>query len=230
MVALVVPFQVVEVKGAEAGTFEGYGSTFGNVDLGKDVCARGCFSKTLAEAKRTNTAPAMYWMHDKCLPIGDWLDLKEDDTGLRVKGRLWIGKGIPEAERAYCMLQGTGPKGLSIGYVTKASRYDAKTGIRSLDEVELPELSVVGYGMNPNALVDSVKAAIADGNIPTIRDIEEILRDAGLSAKQSKALLSNGYAGLRRDGARNENQATEAEDIAQLMRLRRVLRGEEPCG
>ena len=48
--------------------------------------------------------------------------------------------------------------GLSIGYRTVRGRTDAKTGIRSLIEVDLWEISVVTFPMLPEARVEAVKS------------------------------------------------------------------------
>lgn len=216
---LIVPFLEFKVDDSEPGSFTGYGSTFGNVDLGKDICAKGCFKRTLDEMGKQGAQPAMYWMHDRKLPIGDWLETSEDSKGLKMKGRIWVGKGIPEAERAYMMLKGTGPKGLSIGFVPKLSEYDDKKGIRTLKDVDLPEVSVVGYGMNPKALVTSIKSHITDGLVPTIRDLEALLRDAGMTEKQAKALLSKGYDGLTRDESPGVSSEVYQKALADIQRL-----------
>lgn len=216
---ITIPFLEVKADDQVPGSFSGYGSTFGNVDLGKDICSKGCFSRSLSEGEAKGVMPAMYWMHDRSLPIGDFTSMREDAKGLMVTGKLWIGKGIPEAERAYCMLQGTGPKGLSIGYIAKKSTYDEKKGTRTLDDVDLMEVSVVGYGMNPKALVTSIKSTISDGNVPTIRDLEEVMRDAGLSKKQAMALLSSGYKAIAWDGHAEEVKDDGAELLKELHRI-----------
>ena len=150
--------EFLEIKSLdEEGTFEGYGSVFGNVDEGKDVCVKGCFGRSLSEHQKSSTMPAMYWMHDKKLPIGEWQEMVEDEKGLRVKGKLWINSGIPEAERAYKMLKSNGPKGLSIGFKTKKATYDQKKGVRNIEDTDLYEVSVVGHGMNKKAQVFAVK-------------------------------------------------------------------------
>ena len=179
-------FPFLEVKAAddgEPGTFTGYGSTFGNVDLGKDRVIKGAFKDAIATYLKAKQMPAMFWQHDARMPIGDWHEVEEDDKGLRVKGRLWIGKGIPEAERAYCMLRGTGPKGLSIGYVPKLHDKDDK-GVRNLKAVDLPEISVVGYGMNPKATVSGIKAADSHLDLDAIlAKVRGPMRDFVLEAK-----------------------------------------------
>jgi HK97 family phage prohead protease len=204
------------------GQFQGYGSTFDNVDLGKDKCVKGCFARTLTEHKTDNTLPAMYWMHDPKEPIGDWTEVREDSKGLFVSGQLWTGTQETECSRkAMNLLKGTGPKGLSIGYKTEKQTYDQKSGVRSLHDVTLRELSVVGYGMNQKALVTHIKSLFVDGEVPTVRDVEELLRDAGFSASQAKSFIANGYKAVERDA---DNQKTMSEEIQELLRLRAALR------
>lgn len=227
MHTLLAPFSEVKLDAAAPGRFKGYGSTFGNVDLGKDRCAKGCFARSLTEHSKSETLPAMYWMHDRSEPIGDWIDMREDARGLVVEGQLWTGDNATDASRkALNLLRGTSPKGLSIGYKTQKFSYDQKTGVRTLEDTDLFEVSVVGYGMNPKALVTHVKGLFLDGLIPSIRDVEDILRDAGMSSTQAKAFLANGYKALQRDA----DAPTAAEEIAELLRMRAALRGEDPCG
>ncbi len=214
------PFEV-KADEAKAGQFSGYGSTFGNVDFGKDICVKGCFARSLKEMADQKVLPSLFWMHDRRIPIGDWLAVDEDATGLKVTGQLWIGQGIKEADQAYNMLKGTGKKGLSIGYVTKKSGKDEKKGARTLLDVDLPEISVVGQGMNPLALVTTIKSI--SGATPTIRELEEILRDVGLSASQAKALLADGYKAFCRDGE-DANEKADREFAESLARLAAVLK------
>jgi HK97 family phage prohead protease len=171
-------------------------------------------------------------MHDRSEPIGDWMDVREDARGLVVEGQLWTGEAETEASRkALNLMRGTGPKGLSIGYGTKKYEFDQKTGVRTLQDVDLFEVSVVGYGMNPKALVTNVKNLFVDGRSPTIRELEEILRDAGFSVNQAKALLSSGYKGIVRDADALEhlNQESAADEMREIRRLRDALRGIDPC-
>lgn len=224
MNTLTTPFLEVKFDASTPGRFKGYGSTFGNVDLGKDRCIKGCFERSLGEHAKAGTLPSMCWMHDRSEPVGDWIDVAEDSKGLRMEGQLWTGDNETEASRkSGNMLRGTGPKGLSMGYVTKKYAFDQKTGVRDLQDVDLMEVSIVGYGMNPKALVHSIKSQLADGLVPTIRDVEEILRDAGFSAAQAKALLSQGWKGVERDA---DTHQTAGQEIKELMRLRAILRGE----
>src|SRR3546814_4385041 len=90
---------------------EGYASVFGGEpDRHGDVIQRGAYSKSIASGAR----PLMLWAHDQSQPIGTWTDVREDETGLKVKGRL-----ILETQRgaeAYALLRANVLDGLSIGY------------------------------------------------------------------------------------------------------------------
>ncbi len=198
------------------GEFEGYGSTFGNVDLGGDIVAKGAFAATIADHGKAGTMPAMLFSHDSNEPVGDWLDMAEDKRGLRMRGKLWIGKGIPKAEQAYLMLKGRGAKGLSIGYVTKKAEYDDKKNTRTLVQVELHEVSPTPFPMNPKATVSSVKTAIRLPDNFTKRDLETCLRDAGLSITQAKALLASGYKAI---DPRDADEEAIKESIRKNLRI-----------
>ena len=227
MKTLLTPFLEVKLDSGTPGRFSGYGSTFGNVDLGNDRCVKGCFRAALDAHAAGKTLPAMYWMHDRGEPIGDWLAVEEDARGLKVDGQLWTGTQETEASRkAMGVLKGTGPKGLSIGYTTKRATHDQKAGVRNLEEVTLPEISVVGYGMNPLAVVHNIKSIFTDGCTPSIREIEELLRDAGFSSSQAKAFCADGYKALTRDA---DNAKQLEDEIRELRRLRAVFRDGYSC-
>src|SRR5687767_10322386 len=103
MDTLICPFEEFDIKtdGATPGLFKGYGSTFGNVDLGDDVVMDGAFDKYLKGVKETGVMPHMFFSHDSREPIGDWKSMEVDKRGLKMEGQLWIGRGIPKAEQAY---------------------------------------------------------------------------------------------------------------------------------
>jgi len=196
----------------DAGTFSGYGSVFNNVDLGGDIVLGGAFTKSLAGWREKGELPAMYGFHNSNNPIGDWLLMEEDSKGLRVKGELWVkgNKRIEQAVVAHNIMKGTGPKGLSIGYYAKEWEDIEFNGgmVRQLKEIELLEVSVVGFAMNPKAQVEAVKSS----KLLTKRDIEKVLRDAGLSKKQSMAFIATGYSALERDaGEKGEGNQSDSD-------------------
>ena len=96
----------------EGGVFEGYGSIFGNVDQGQDVVRKGAYLKSLRE--RGPRAVKMLREHDPQRPIGTWLELREDDTGLFCRGQLLLS--IDEGRETYELMKSGAVDGLSIGY------------------------------------------------------------------------------------------------------------------
>ena len=94
------------------GTFEGYGSVFGNKDLGNDVIEAGAFTKSLKRRKPQSVK--LLYQHKSDMPIGVFDSIKEDQHGLVVKGRLAL-KTQAGAE-AYELLKMGALDGLSIGF------------------------------------------------------------------------------------------------------------------
>ena len=169
-----------EEESKEYGLFEGYGSVFGNKDLGNDVIEKGAFTKSIK--RRTNKGVKLLYQHKSDMPIGVFDEIKEDDHGLVVKGRLAL-KTQAGAE-AYELLKMGALDGLSIGFRVNPSEvsYDKRNNKRIIKEVDLMEVSLVTFPMNPQATVRSVK-----GEQYSIREWEKGLRDAfNLSRSESK--------------------------------------------
>jgi HK97 family phage prohead protease len=138
------------------GTFEGYASVFGLVDLGGDQVAPGAFAQSLS--KRGVGQVRMLWQHDPAAPIGSWLSIEEDWRGLKVKGRLNLA--VARAREALALLREGAVDGLSIGFRVKTARKTAGGGVRRLLELDLWEISIVTFPMLPQARVTAVKRAI----------------------------------------------------------------------
>jgi Escherichia/Staphylococcus phage prohead protease len=136
------------------GTFTGYASLFGKADLGRDMVLPGAFRASLA--RRGAAGVKMLFQHDPDAPIGVWREIREDGRGLFVKGKLTTG--VERAREVLSLMRAGALDGLSIGYRTVRGRTDAKTGIRSLIEVDLWEISVVTFPMLPEARVSAVKS------------------------------------------------------------------------
>jgi len=169
-----------EDENKEYGMFEGYGSVFGNKDLGNDVIEKGAFTKSIK--RRTHKGVKLLYQHKSDMPIGVFDEIKEDDHGLVVKGRLAL-KTQAGAE-AYELLKMGALDGLSIGFRINPSEvsYDKRNNKRIIKEVDLMEVSLVTFPMNPQATVRSVK-----GEQYSIREWEKGLRDAfNLSRSESK--------------------------------------------
>lgn len=149
-----VKFAPVNLQAVEAdGTFSGYASVFGQVDLGQDLVMPGAFRESLA--KRGARGVKLLFQHDPNEPIGVWLELAEDARGLFAKGRL-----MPEVTRArevLSLMRAGALDGLSIGFRTVQGRTDPASGVRRLDKIDLWEISVVTFPMLPQARVSAVK-------------------------------------------------------------------------
>ena len=156
------------------GTFEGYGSVFGNVDLYKEIVAKGAFTESLTSLKSQGRMPALLWQHRSGEPIGVYTEMREDDTGLFVRGKLAL-KTARGAE-AHELLKINALSGLSIGFMTREDSYDKVTGIRTLNKVDLWECSLVTFPANDSARVSAVKNI---ESIESLADAESFLRESG---------------------------------------------------
>ena len=169
----------VDSEDEEYGTFEGYGSIFGNTDLGNDIVAKGAFSKSV---KKTGALGVkLLYQHKSDMPIGVYESIEEDEKGLKIRGRLAMKTQL--GRETYELMKMGALDGLSIGFriSPKGQSYD-KAGARVIKEVELMEISVVTFPMNPKAKVQAVK-----GQELSIREWENGLRDAfSLSRSEAK--------------------------------------------
>jgi HK97 family phage prohead protease len=202
------------------GTFTGYASVFGKADLGRDMVLPGAFAASLK--RRGAGAIKMLFQHDANQPIGVWLEIREDGEGLYVKGRLTTE--VAKAREVLSLMRAGALDGLSIGYRTVKGRTDAKTGIRSLIEVDLWEISVVTFPLLPEARVNAVKAARARGRLPTTREFERFLvQDAGLTRSEARTVIGSGFKSLagKRDAA-----GGSARLAPRLRRAARLMRNE----
>ena len=226
-------YKFVEEEAAP-GTFEGYGSVFGNTDSYGDVMAPGAFVKTLARHKSQGTMPKMLLNHGAMagglfggsdpmadLPIGKWQSMAEDGHGLQVKGRL-INLDTERGKSIHGAMKEGELSGLSIGYIAKEFERGTRPEEpkRTLKAVDLFEVSPVTFPANELAGVNAVKAA---GDIRTIRDFEDFLRDAGgFSRAAAKAIAAGGFKALQsdprdEDGALGDAIAGPFRELAELI-------------
>ncbi|WP_429098104.1 HK97 family phage prohead protease [Aeromonas veronii] len=194
---------------AETGEISGYANTFNFKDYAGDITQVGAFTASLKRHVEAGTKIKMLWQHDTTKVIGVWEEAVEDSKGLYLKGRLT--KGVQLADEALLLLSAGALDGLSIGYVTIDSKYDSKQKANLLLEVELLETSIVTFPCNAQSRIDVVKSAFEEGNIPTERELEKLLREAGMSQKRAKAFLAQGYKGLSNDTDNAEEAQTSAE-------------------
>lgn len=207
----------LEVKDlSEDGTFEGYGSIFGNVDSYGEKVVPGAFVESLAKHRREGTSVLMLWQHNPDEPIGVWDDLAEDAKGLWGKGRLIME--VQRAKEVYALLRAKAVRGLSIGY--RELDTDKDGVVRVLKKLELWEISPVSFPANSRARVEAVKSErmeafarrLRDGDPMPIKEFEDILREAGVPKALAVQIASVGYA----KAIRSESEGEKANDLAEL--------------
>jgi hypothetical protein len=200
MERLSLPLELKSAK--DDGTFTGYAAVFENIDLGYDVIERGAFKK----AKTTSDGMLRIAIGHRLDQLAGKARFEQDDHGLRVEGKLTLG--VSYVRDAYELMKDGVLNGLSVGFNILRDGYDyqerAGKQVRVIKAAELWEFSIVPFGMNPEALIDSVKAA-------TIRDFEAQLRGLGYSQTEAKALASGGFKSLgHRDGDRDSEMLADA--------------------
>ena len=210
----------------EDGLFEGYACLFGSEDLGHDIIRRGAFSNSLQ--RRGIDGIKLLYQHDPNQPIGHWRTIFEDERGLFVRGQLALD--VEKAREVLSLMRAGILDGLSIGFRTIRANADKKSGVRHLIELDLWEISIVTFPMQPDARISSVKAdarpetAIFEPTaLMSKRQLErKLTQDAGLSRSQARALLASGFAGLscKQDAALQSS----GHSLAQLNRLSRAMR------
>lgn len=200
----------------EDGVFEGYASVFGIVDQGMDIVERGAFTKSLASGRKVK----MLWQHDMAQPIGIWEEMREDERGLYVKGR--ILKDVQKGREAMALMRAGAIDSMSIGYRTVEAMEEGNGRIRKLMEVDLFEVSLVTFPMLPDAKITSVKS------IKTEREFEQFLRDAGYSRKEAAAITLHGFKAIdpqREAVAEDDAQAGVKALLEQISKLQEKING-----
>lgn len=202
----------------ETGKFSGYASVFGGVDSYGDTIIKGAFESALRNGK-----PKMFFNHDWSMPIGKWLKAKEDDHGLFVEGELTPDLSLAADVRA-AMRHGT-LDGLSIGGYLKAGDYEETEKGRIIRKwSNLMEVSPVVFPADNAARIDlsSVKHIDFESMLPgcdTEKDIERLLRDAGLLKEQATAIVSRVRAILK---GRDALERQDEQILAIAARLERL--------
>ena len=134
----------------------------------------------------------MLYQHKTDEPIGVIDSLEEDSRGLKIKGRLAMG--TQKGKEVYELMKMGALDSMSIGYrlTPEDYKYSDKLKKRTITNLDLMEISMVTFPMNPKAKITKVK--LAEMNV---REIEHYLRDVGLmsssTAKQSANVLYKSF-------------------------------------
>jgi len=184
--------------------FEGYASTFGNVDLGEDVIVAGAFLKSLIKAPNV----PILWQHQMSEPIGYSYRLQEDNKGLFVSARLPKEDSLVSGRVMPQMKIGSITE-MSIGFFVEDCEY--KDDIRIIKEIELFEISLVTKAMNPKALITGFKS------LESLSDVEKSLKERGFSNTEAKTLISKIKEFSNQRDAEEIKSLRDAEQKAKLL-------------
>ena len=209
----------LEVKNlTEMGEVVGYASVYNNTDNGSDRILTGAFDKSLAEAKAKGRTIKMLSQHDPSKVVGVWDDFTSDSRGLLAKGRLLTD--VQLGAETLTLLRAKAISGLSIGYKTVEADFREIEGrmVREISEADLWEVSFVTFPMNEEAGVTDVK------QLTSPRDVERILRSAGVPNSFAKCVALHGYdEAMRQIHGDQRDAEAEAEAKSQLLELQNQL-------
>lgn len=170
------------------GEFTCYGNVKGNVDHALDRTLDGAYEDSIAQHKAKGTMPKMFWMHNPYgLPVGVWMDMKEDSKGLWMKGRLsntTMGRDIDTLAKDGAL------DSFSIGYVVVEERWNSEKRCNDLIKLDIREVSWVTFACNEESLLQDIKSKMEEGDLPTVRQLEKFLRENGFSKKQAEKICS----------------------------------------
>lgn len=201
-----------KIKSVEKdGTFAGYGSVFGNADFYNDVVMPGAFQKSLSSWQDKDALPPILWQHASDQPIGPFTHMSEDGKGLYVEGQLLIDD-VQQAKEAYALIKSKTISGMSIGYDVPdgGMEYDGKTNVWKLNEIDLWEVSICTFPANIDAQISEVKSLLGRGQLPSLKQFEGFLREAGFSKTRAVAVANHGLSRLLQREA-DGDKSTEAE-------------------
>ncbi len=195
-------FEIKQID--EAGYIAGVAAGYGNVDHGNDRIIPGALTKSIMGRSHV----PMLLFHDQKRPIGAWGKFNEGQDGLAVEGR--IAMKTRAGQEAHALAEAKALPGLSIGYNPLIKRMQGK--VRELVELALHEISLVTIPMNDRTLITNVKELLDGGNLPSVREFEEFLRDAGGFSKSLAAAI----AAKATPHLRGEPEA-KADDLAEFL-------------
>mgnify|MGYP000002479236 FL=1 len=173
--------------------FTCYGNVKGNVDHALDRTVDGAYQKSIDEHMKNGTMPKMFWNHQSWMPpVGAWTEMKEDDHGLFMKGRmLETDRGI----EIYKGMKAQAIDSFSIGYRIPegGERWNAEKQCNDLIQIDLKETSPVNFACNELSTIRDIKSALGDGKLLSKADLRHLLEsfDIGLSKREIERVTAH---------------------------------------
>lgn len=209
---MIVNFEVKEIKEDDDGyfTFQGYASTYGNVDRGADIVEAGAFDETIKQYSGEQKLPVL-WQHNHDMPVGVYTEIRSDMKGLFVTGKMPKDDAFVR-DRVIPQMKVGSIRKMSIGYSVDDFEYDGD--IRKLKKLNLWEVSLVTIPMNNEADITGFKSfSIKDFDGMTERDIEKQLRDGVKFSRESAKTIVSAIKNLRDAEDDQERDAQQAKQL-----------------
>ena len=222
----ITPMEKCQLKFASdsTGEFEGYASVFNSVDKVGDTIAPGAFIESI-ESGRSIKMFINHKQHE--VPIGDWVEMKEDGIGLHVVGR--IDMNHKDGPTVHSAMKRKAMDGLSIGFTMGDGDYEQKSDGRLIKNMSLMETSIVSFPCEGMARVSAVKSDI-EGFI-SLRDYENYLREVGGFSKSMAVALVSQIVKIARSDSEREIQklksVANAEALAIVSKLKSHFNGDK---
>lgn len=206
--------QVKEIS--EEGEFSGYASVYDVIDSYREVVAPGAFAASLRKWAEKGRLPPALWQHNTREPVGPFTKMVEDQKGLYVEGRLLVND-VQRAREARALMQAKAIGGMSIGFDVMLEEWDSKNKLLTLKEIDLWEVSIVTFPANEAAQVEAVKSMMAgirdSGKLPTLKEFEGFLREAGFSRTEATAIASKGLVPLLREAESGKSEPFDVKSF-----------------
>ena len=179
-----------KVKNEKSRTFTCYGNVKGNIDYAGDRTLNGAYQKSINNHQTNGTMPKMFWGHNSSeLPIGTWMDMKEDSTGLWLEGKMSsVQRGID----VFTLMQEKALDSFSIGYIPVQEAWNGKDGCNDLIELDIKEISLCNFACNDLSTLQSIQKSLKDGELLSKADLRHLLKfsQVGLSKRQIENITS----------------------------------------
>lgn len=187
-----ITIPVIEFKyDKSTGEFTCYANVKNVIDHAQDRTVDGCFAKSIAKHLADGTIPKMLWMHNPWeLPVGKWIEMREDSKGLFMRGKL---SGTTMGSDIEILAKDGALDSFSIGYWVIEERWNDRLKCNDLIEVHVVEVSWVNFACNEASLLQDIKTHIGEGKLPTKAELREILKSTGWLSKRVVERITAAY-------------------------------------
>lgn len=194
----------------EKGIVSGYGSVFGNPDSDGDIMDRGAYRKTLMENKERMK---FLWQHDMREPIGKFLEMDEDEYGLKFAAQI---SNTQKGQDAKLLIKDGVINEFSVGFMPiKMSEGD--DGYNHIKEVKLFEISLVTLAANDKAIMTDYKSEIKSDDI--IEKLDSMIKlNNSIKSEEARLIMEyelRKYRGLLESYIESQKALQEESQVKQ---------------